>query len=93
MFNEIIQQNEKENISDKDKIEDLELDNTDGLIDVLSGVIKQIINLINSNVDQLDESPKTKGVLKIVKSTVNFFNEFNKNKEETLPHGQNEVSC
>ena len=87
MFNEIIQQNEKENISDKDKIEDLELDNTDGLIDVLSGVIKQIINLINSDIDQLDESPKTKGVLKIVKSTVNFFNEFNKNKEETLPHG------
>ena len=28
IFNEIIHQNEKENISDKDKIEDLERDNT-----------------------------------------------------------------
>ena len=93
IFNDIIHRNEEENISNKDKIEDLELDNTDGLIDVLGGVVKQIINLINSDIDQLDKSPKTKIVLNIIKLILNFFNVFKKNKERKPPlHSENGVS-
>ena len=36
--------------------------------------------------------PKTKRVLKIIKSIVNFFTIFNKIKEFKQPHGENEVS-
>ena len=93
IFNDITHRNEKENISNKDKVEDLELDNTDGLIDVLSGVVKQIINLINYDIDQLDKSPKTKRVLKIIKLILNFFNVFKKNKEQKTPsYSENGVS-
>ena len=58
----------------------------------MSGVVKQTINLINSDMDQLDKSHlKQIRFLKITKIIVNFLNVFSKNKEK-LSHGKNEVN-
>ena len=80
----------KKIISDNEKIEDLELNNTDGLINRRTKWSSKKRN--NSGIDQLDKMPKTKRVLKIIKSIVNFFTVFNKIKEFKKPHGENEVS-
>ena len=74
-----LHQNQKENISDKDNIENVALDNTDGFL-------KQIINLINSEIDQLDILPQTKRSSKNNQTNSCFFNIFKKKKKRSHCH-------
>ena len=84
MFNKIRNEQNKENIN-----EEIELDDTDGLVDVLSNVVRNLLALINSDIDSLDKAPQTKRILKIIKSVLNFFNGFKKKEKQPL---QNETT-
>ena len=84
MFNKIRNEQNKENIN-----EEIELVDTDGLVDVLSNVVRNLLALINSDIDSLDKTPQTKRILKIIKSVLNFFNDFKKKEKQPL---QNETT-
>ena len=55
MFNKIRNEQNKENIN-----EEIELVDTDGLVDVLSNVVRNLLALINSDIDSLDKTPQRK---------------------------------
>ena len=56
IFNKIININEHT----ENKNEKFELDDTDGIVDVLSSIVKRIILFINTDIDLLDNRPKQK---------------------------------
>ena len=84
MFKKIRNEQNKENIN-----EEIELVDTDSLVDVLSKVVRNLLALINSDIDSLDKTPQTKRILKIIKSVLNFFNDFKKKEKQPL---QNETT-
>ena len=84
MFKKIRNEQNKENIN-----EEIELVDTDSLVDVLSNVVRNLLALISSNIDSLDKTPQTKRILKIIKSVLNFFNDFKKKEKQPL---QNETT-
>ena len=64
IFGELIHYSEEESINNEDKFEDLD-NNTDGLIDTLQQVINKIVQLVNSDIDNLKKEkrnhmPRTK---------------------------------
>ena len=84
MFKKIRNEQNKENIN-----EEIELVDTDSLVDVLSNVVTNLLALINSDIDSLDKTPQTKRILKIIKSVLNFLNDFKKKEKQPL---QNETT-